>query len=62
MTTLARNAKEELAKVGVEVTLEQPPKGTAHRQANGEVERANQTVAGMARTLRSDLQTRLGGE
>ena len=47
MTSLARKVKQECARKGVEVLLENPPKGSPRRQLNGEVERANETVAGL---------------
>eukprot|EP00971_Amphidinium_carterae_P348107 6490324-Amphidinium_carterae.1 len=58
MTALAKAAQEQTTTC--EITVEHPPKGVDHRMSNGEVERANQTITGLTRTLLADLEGRVG--
>ena len=45
-----------------EVVIEHPPLGEARGKSNGEVERANQTIQGLIRTYKSDLEASLKRE
>ena len=45
-----------------EVVIEHPPLGEARGKSNGEVERANQTIQGLVRTYKSDLEASLKRE
>ena len=57
MTALAEGVRR---KADIDIIIEHPRKGEKHAKANGEVERANQTVAGMTRTLKSAVEEKIG--